>query len=66
MNELHDGDMGGISGADRLCYEQAGDAGLSGSFRAVLTSRLQSLRSLVYSRYQALPVINSQVCCIMC
>lgn len=51
----------GVSGADNLCYKQARDAKVSGVFRAVLTTRLQSISSLVFYKYQDLSIVNSKV-----
>lgn len=52
------GNMQGVSGADQLCYRQSRRAGLRGTFRAVLATRLQNMASLVHPRDRELPVTN--------
>lgn len=61
LNEPSNGDIQGISGADRACYRQARRAGLKGTFRAFLSSRLQDLESVVRHIDRNLPVINIKV-----
>ena len=36
-------------------------SGIDGDFRAVLTSRLQDIESIVFSKYRHLPVANAKV-----
>ena len=50
--------MQGIRGADFGCYRQARRAGLSGTFRAFLSARVQNLDSIVRSADRSLPVVN--------
>lgn len=66
LNTALTGDMLGISGADYKCYRQAKQAGLSGTFRAFLSSRGQNLGSIVRSADQGLPIVNIKVgpCCL--
>ncbi|XP_057319843.1 collagen alpha-1(IX) chain-like isoform X3 [Microplitis mediator] len=58
LNEPTTGDMHGLSGADFACYRQARRAGLKGTFRAFLSSRLQNLDSIVRSSDRDLPIVN--------
>lgn len=51
----------GVSGADYKCYRQARKAKVAGTYRAVLTSRLQSIDSLVFYKDQDLTIVNSKV-----
>nr|CAB3232608.1 collagen XVIII homolog [Phallusia mammillata] len=54
------GDMGGIVGADRLCFNQAREAGLSGTYRAFLSSIDQNIKTIVRrdDRHDV-PIVNS-------
>ncbi|XP_067929692.1 collagen alpha-1(XVIII) chain-like isoform X2 [Watersipora subatra] len=54
------GDIIGVSGADYKCYKQAKQAKLTGTFRAVLASRQQSIDSLVFFKDQDLSVVNAK------
>ena len=48
MNKpLSGNDIVGVAGADHLCYKQARRARVSGTYRALLTSRLQTIESIV-------------------
>ncbi|KAK4291744.1 hypothetical protein Pmani_035446 [Petrolisthes manimaculis] len=58
LNEPYTGDMHGVRGADYGCYRQARRAGLKGTFRALLTSRVQNLDSIVRYSDRHLPVVN--------
>ena len=61
-NEPVSGDMGGISGADSKCYNQARRAGLSGTFRALLSSWVQDLDSIVHKvDDRNVPIVNAKV-----
>ena len=54
--------MGGISGADFVCYSQAKAVGYHGTFRAFLASRVQDLDSIVFRPSdRSLPIVNSKV-----
>jgi len=56
------GKMRGISGADFICYRQARHAGLRGTYRAFLASKLQDLISIVHRREDMnVPVVNFRV-----
>lgn len=55
------GDILGVSGADNLCYKQSRQANVPGIFRSVLTTRLQSIESLVFYKDRDLTVVNSKV-----
>ncbi|XP_041121257.1 collagen alpha-1(XV) chain-like [Polyodon spathula] len=51
--------MSGVPGADLLCFRQAQEAGLQGTFRAFLSSSNQNLASLVKrSDSTAHPILN--------
>ncbi|CAK8673665.1 unnamed protein product [Clavelina lepadiformis] len=55
------GRMGGIVGADRLCFEQAKDAGLRGTYRAFLSSRDQHVSSIVRRQdRENVPIVNAK------
>jgi len=51
----------GVSGADHMCYKQAYEAKIQGIYRAVLTSRLQTISSLVFFKDRDLAVVNGKV-----
>lgn len=53
--------MRGVTGVDYTCYREARRAGLSGTFRAFLTSRIQNLDSIVRRADADLPVVNIKV-----
>lgn len=61
LNEPYTGDMRGVRGTDYACYRQARKAGLKGTFRALLTSRVQNLDSIVRYSDRHLPVVNLKV-----
>jgi hypothetical protein len=58
LNEGHDGNLGGIAGADALCNQQATTAGLMGTWKAFLSSSTQDVKDIVPAALQALPVKN--------
>ncbi|XP_064547486.1 collagen alpha-1(XV) chain isoform X6 [Drosophila montana] len=60
LNEPYGGDLQGIRGADFACYRQGRRAGLLGTFKAFLTSRVQNLDSIVRSADWELPVVNTR------
>lgn len=53
--------MKGQRGADYACYRQARRAGLRGTFRAFLTSRIQNLDTIIGNTDKDLPVVNIKV-----
>lgn len=61
LNEPFTGDMHGIRGADYACYRQAKRAGLRGTFRAFLSSRVQNVDSIVRLGDRDLPIVNIKV-----
>lgn len=61
LNEPFTGDMHGIRGADYACYRQARRAGLRGTFRAFLSSRVQNVDSIVRLGDRDLPIVNIKV-----
>ncbi|XP_017842790.1 collagen alpha-1(XVIII) chain isoform X5 [Drosophila busckii] len=60
LNEPGIGDLQGIRGADYACYRQGRRAGLLGTFKAFLTSRVQNLDSIVRPADRELPVVNTR------
>ncbi|EFX83192.1 hypothetical protein DAPPUDRAFT_48458, partial [Daphnia pulex] len=58
LNEPLSGDMGGIQRVDYACFRQARQAGLRGTFRAFLASRVQNLDTIVRSSDREFPVVN--------
>ena len=61
-NEPFTGDMHGISGADNTCYREAKQAGMRGTYRAFLTSRVQNLDSIVHLQFdKSIPIVNIKV-----
>ncbi|XP_051860246.1 collagen alpha-1(XVIII) chain isoform X3 [Drosophila albomicans] len=60
LNEPYVGDLQGIRGADFACYRQGRRAGLLGTFKAFLSSRVQNLDSIVRPADRDLPVVNTR------
>ncbi|XP_034658145.1 collagen alpha-1(XVIII) chain isoform X14 [Drosophila subobscura] len=60
LNEPSVGDLQGIRGADFACYRQGRRAGLLGTFKAFLSSRVQNLDSIVRPADRDLPVVNTR------
>ncbi|VEN42066.1 unnamed protein product [Callosobruchus maculatus] len=58
LNEPSTGDAHGVRGADYACYREARRAGLRATFRAMLSSRVQNVDSLVRLQDRKLPVVN--------
>uniref|UniRef100_A0A8D0GYH3 Collagen type XVIII alpha 1 chain n=1 Tax=Sphenodon punctatus TaxID=8508 RepID=A0A8D0GYH3_SPHPU len=59
LNTPLTGSMRGIRGADFQCFQQAREVGLSGTFRAFLSSRLQDLYSIVRRADRSgVPIVN--------
>uniref|UniRef100_A0AAY4AZR3 Collagenase NC10/endostatin domain-containing protein n=1 Tax=Denticeps clupeoides TaxID=299321 RepID=A0AAY4AZR3_9TELE len=59
LNSPQTGDLGGIRGVDHQCFLQAQAAGMKGTFRAFLSSRLQDLYSIVRRTDRNLtPIVN--------
>lgn len=62
LNGPQPGGLRGIRGADLQCFQQARAAGLAGTFRAFLSSRLQDLYSIVRRADRAsVPIVNLRV-----
>lgn len=62
LNTPLSGGMRGIRGADFQCFQQARAVGLSGTFRAFLSSRLQDLYSIVRRADRSfVPIVNLKV-----
>ncbi|XP_063702307.1 collagen alpha-1(XVIII) chain isoform X8 [Culicoides brevitarsis] len=60
LNEPQTGNMKGISGIDYACYRQARRAGLLGTFKAFLSSKVQNLETIVQASDRHLPVVNTR------
>uniref|UniRef100_A0A8C5WLG5 Collagenase NC10/endostatin domain-containing protein n=1 Tax=Leptobrachium leishanense TaxID=445787 RepID=A0A8C5WLG5_9ANUR len=59
LNAPLSGSMRSIRGVDFQCFEQARKAGLQGTYRAFLSSRLQDLYSIVRrADRQSVPIVN--------
>ncbi|XP_062518438.1 collagen alpha-1(XI) chain-like isoform X2 [Corticium candelabrum] len=58
LNSLHNGSLGGLTGADKICQDAARDARIVGTFKAFLSGRDRSILSLVSKHYRRLPVVN--------
>lgn len=58
LNEPYTGDIHGLRGADYACYRESKRAGLRGTFRAFLSSRVQNVDSIVRQLDRKLPVAN--------
>lgn len=62
LNSPQPGGLRGIRGADFQCFQQARAAGLPGTFRAFLSSRLQDLYSVVRRADRtSVPIVNLRV-----
>lgn len=62
LNSPQPGGLRGIRGADFQCFQQARAAGLPGTFRAFLSSRLQDLYSVVRRADRTgVPIVNLRV-----
>jgi len=59
LNHPMSGNMGSVSGADRLCFDQANELHLDGgTFRAFLSDRYLGINRLVSRKYTHLPIAN--------
>lgn len=58
--------LNGLNGADYECYRQSKEAGLNGTFRAFLSSRVQDVKSIVREEDRMLPIMNYNVSCKIC
>ncbi|CAH4028826.1 unnamed protein product [Pieris brassicae] len=58
LNEPHTGDMHGVSSTNYECHRQAQRAGLDGTFRAFISSRVQNIDSIVSWVDREIPVVN--------
>lgn len=59
LNSPYKGDRMGFRGFDNECSRQARRTNFRGIFRALISSRSQSIRSIVNESEQHLPVVNS-------
>jgi len=61
-NSAYTGDIGGLSGADYVCYRQSRQAGLRSTFRAFIAGRVQDLQSIIHRhRDRNIPIVNAKV-----
>jgi len=61
LNKPTNGRLGGIGGADYMCFDQANAAGLDGgTFRAFLSDSYQGIKYIMKEEYTKLPVANFQ------
>ena len=61
-NRASSGSMRGVGGADLACYRQSRQAGLRGTYRAFVASKLQDLSSIVHrSDDMKVPIVNLRV-----
>ncbi|CAO1407137.1 unnamed protein product [Diamesa serratosioi] len=60
LNEPYTGNLQGMRIADLNCHRQARRAGLIGTFRALLSARIQNLDSIVRQEDRELPVVNTR------
>jgi hypothetical protein len=58
LNEAHNGNLGGIAGADALCAAQALAAGQTGIWKAFLSGSTQNVKDLITGAAAAYPVVN--------
>ena len=47
LNEGHQGDLGGVTGADALCAKQAMQSGWTGTFKAFLSDSTRNVKDLI-------------------
>jgi hypothetical protein len=60
LNEAHDGNLGGLSGADALCAAQAKAANLTGTFKAFLSGTTRNVKDLITGSPASFPVVNTK------
>ncbi|XP_013171876.1 PREDICTED: collagen alpha-1(I) chain-like [Papilio xuthus] len=60
LNEPHTGDMHGVSSTNYECRRQAQRAGLEGTFGAFISSRVQTIDSIVSWVDREIPVVNTR------
>lgn len=58
LNEGHTGNLGGVTGANALCAQQATAAGITGTWKAFLSTSTQAAKDLFTGVNAALPVVN--------
>lgn len=59
LNEPYGGDLqGGVRNADLTCHRQARRAGLVGTFKAFISTRIQNLDSIVKLEDRELTIVN--------
>jgi hypothetical protein len=61
LNEGHQGNLGGIAGANAMCASQAAAAGFPGTWKAFLSSSAQNVKNLVpAAKATSIPVVNTK------
>ena len=60
-SSLHNGNLGGLSGADNICYSQASGAKLSGDWKAWLSSSAGSAASRLTKSSGAYKLLNGSI-----
>ena len=58
LNEAHNGNLGGLTGANLLCANQAATAGKAGTWKALLSTTTQNVKDLITGAATAYPVVN--------
>jgi len=58
LNNAHNGNLGGIAGADAMCAAEASAAGFGGTWRAFLSSSTQQISAFFSGSATSYPVIN--------
>jgi hypothetical protein len=60
LDEAHDGNLSGLSGADALCAAQAKAANLTGTFKAFLSGATRDVKDLIAGSATGYPVVNTK------
>jgi hypothetical protein len=60
LNNGHTGNLGGLAGANTLCQNEATAAGLTGTYKAFLSTTTQDVRDLIPTASASQPVYNSK------
>ncbi len=58
---LHHGNLGGLAGADNICNTRATEAGIGGTWRALLSTNVASARSRIGHNWPSLTNMHGQV-----
>jgi hypothetical protein len=60
LNNGHTGNLGGLSGANSKCQTEATAAGLTGTYKAFVSTSTQNVKDLISTTSASQPVYNSQ------